>query len=228
MDVAWFKARKQEVGVTDAALADVLGVERSVANKVVNGKVPMNPRRLEEVAKLLEVEPEELLFRIGLTSGRVSLQSTSGPSGGLPADPPLVREHPIALRQVDLAFSMGDGANIDDYVEEGALDFDAGLLRSITRSPPERLFVARGAGDSMMPTLLNDDMVVIDTLQRQLNMLDRIWAISVHGAGAIKRLRAIGKQRILVISDNHAVDNQEVDAEDLRILGRVVWVGRRV
>lgn len=134
----------------------------------------------------------------------------------------------VPLRQVDLALSMGDGANIDDYVEEGTLDFDANLLRTITRSPPERLFVARGAGDSMMPTLLNDDMVVIDTLQRTLNMLDRIWAVSVHGAGAIKRLRAIGRQRVLVISDNAGVENQEVDAEDLRILGRVIWVGRRM
>ncbi|OHT19936.1 S24 family peptidase [Edaphosphingomonas haloaromaticamans] len=134
----------------------------------------------------------------------------------------------VALKQIDLSFSMGPGSNIDDYVEEGTLDFDANLLRSITRSPAERLYVAKGDGDSMFPTLINDDMVIFDTLQRQLNLQDRIWACSIHGAGAIKRLRSVGKGRVLVISDNPAVDNQEVQAEDLFIVGRVIWVGRRM
>lgn len=142
--------------------------------------------------------------------------------------PQVVRDAALALRQIDLGFSMGDGSNIDDYVEEGTIEFDANLLRSITRSPPDRLFVARGDGDSMFPTLINDDMVVIDTLQRQLNLQDRIWACSVHGAGAIKRLRTVGKGRIEVRSDNPTVGNTEVDAEDLVLLGRVVWVGRRL
>ena len=145
-----------------------------------------------------------------------------------PLSPRPSNDDTVMLRQVDLAYSMGPGSNIEDYPEEGMIQFDPGLLSTITRSPPDRLFVARGSGDSMFPTLLNDDMVVIDTLQRQLNMQDRIWAISLHGAGGIKRLRTIGKGRVLVISDNKDVDNQEADAEDLFIAGRVIWVGRRV
>lgn len=137
-------------------------------------------------------------------------------------------ENAVQLKQVDLGLSMGDGANLDDWFEEGTIEFDAGLLRSITRSPADRLFVARGEGDSMFPTLINEDMVVIDTMQRELRLQDRIWACSVHGAGAIKRLRAVGKQRVEVISDNPTVENREVDAEDLVLLGRVVWIGRKV
>lgn len=134
----------------------------------------------------------------------------------------------IQLKQIDMSFSMGPGTNIDDYVEEGVIDFDANLLRAITRSPPDRLYVARGDGDSMFPTLINDDMVIFDTLQKNLNLQDRIWACSIHGAGAIKRLRSMGKGRVMVISDNPNVDNQDVDADDLFIVGRVIWVGRRV
>ncbi|KKC24966.1 hypothetical protein WP12_16925 [Sphingomonas sp. SRS2] len=137
-------------------------------------------------------------------------------------------ENSVALRQVDLSYSMGPGANIDDYVEEGTLDFDASLLSRITRSPADRVFVASGAGDSMFPTMLDNDLVIVDTMQRTLNMQDRIWAISLYGAGAIKRLRAIGPDKVLVISDNKDVENQEVSAEDIYLLGRVVWLGRRL
>lgn len=210
------EALREARGWKRPRLAALMGTTPQQVERLEKGQRKLSLEWIEKAATALEVDPSQIIA----------------------ADPdvrvaPLTQPYPdgsqsIALRQVDLGFSMGDGANIDDYVEEGTLDFDANLLRTITRSPPERLFVARGAGDSMMPTLLNDDMVVIDTLQRQLNMLDRIWAVSVHGAGAIKRLRATGKQRVMVISDNPTVENQEVNAEDLRILGRVIWVGRRV
>jgi len=134
----------------------------------------------------------------------------------------------ITIRQIDLSFAMGPGTNLDDYAEEMPIEFDAGVLRALTRSPAENLVIARGDGDSMMPTLINGDMVLIDTAQQKLNLQDRIWAVSVYGAGMIKRLRAIGEDRVQVISDNPTVPAQEVGAEDIAIVGRVIWVGRRV
>ena len=134
----------------------------------------------------------------------------------------------VSLRVLDLDLSMGDGSNIDDFAEEGAMDFDAGLIRKITRTPPERLFVARGSGDSMSPTLVNGDMVVIDPTQTTLNLDDRIWAISLFGAGGIKRLQPVAHGQVNVISDNPFRENRVVPVEDIRILGRVIWVGREV
>ena len=52
--------------VTDDALGAAMGVERSVANKIVNDKVPMNAWRTNAVAELLDVDPLEVLFRIGI------------------------------------------------------------------------------------------------------------------------------------------------------------------
>jgi phage repressor protein C with HTH and peptisase S24 domain len=78
----------------------------------------------------------------------------------------------------------------------------------------------------MFPTLLGNDSVLIDTTQKMLNLNDRVWAISLYGAAAIKRLRTIGPNRVLVISDNPAVENQEVDADDIIIGGRIIWFAR--
>lgn len=133
----------------------------------------------------------------------------------------------VPLRHLDLGLAMGDGTTLEDYYEEGVFEFDAALLRRISRAPSHRLIVGHGVGDSMMPTLLNEDMVIFDTTQTVLNAMDKIWAISIYGQGAVKRLRKVSNDRVLVMSDNPTLSPQEVDAEDLRILGRVIWSARR-
>lgn len=132
------------------------------------------------------------------------------------------------IGSLDLSFSMGPGATVDDYIEETPVRFDLGFIRQITRTAPNRLRLAHGVGDSMFPTIHSSDRVMIDTTQRTLNLNDRIWAVSIHGAAAIKRLRPIGGGRVLVVSDNPAVDNYEVDAQDMIIGGRIIWLSRDV
>jgi phage repressor protein C with HTH and peptisase S24 domain len=133
----------------------------------------------------------------------------------------------VGIQRLDLSLSMGPGTNIDDYIEVETVEFDIGFLRGITPSSPAMLRLVSGIGDSMFPTLLDTDLMFLDVGQRILNMQDRIWGISLYGAGAIKRLRAIGGKKILVISDNPAVDDQEVNADDIAIAGRIVGAVRR-
>lgn len=225
MDVEWLKDRKKALKITDAMLADALGVERSVANKVANGKVDINARRIDAAAALFRVPRDEMMYRAGL--------SATPPAVREQADMPVIRDASeadgaIAVRRVDLSYAMGDGTTLEDYPEEEAVLFDPGFLRRISRAPAHCLFVAQGEGDSMFPTLINDDEVVIDTTQKVLNMQDRIWACAYRGAGMIKRLRIVGEGQVEIRSDNKTVGDQVVDADDLVIVGRVIWVGRRV
>lgn len=221
VDSEWFKDRKRELSVTDAALADALGVERSVANKVVNGKVPLNARKADAVAQLFKVDRDEVLYRAGIAE---KVQQK------LP-DQPLTRTagagETAQLLRLDLSLPMGPGATVDDYVEEEPVEFDLGYLRAITRTPVHRLRLARGVGDSMIPTLQSSDEVLIDTTQNQLLHSDRIYAASINGGAAIKRLRPIeGGKRILVISDNKTLDPYPVDAREVAIWGRVIRFAR--
>lgn len=222
MDVAWIKERKRERGLNDDKIAVALGVERSVANKVVNGRTRMSPHRVDEMARLLGVSRNEMLARAGILAA---------PAEAAP-DLPVVRNastgETVSLQQLDLSFSMGTGTSIDDYIESEPVEFDLGMLRAITRAEPSRLRLARGVGDSMFPTLQSADRVMIDTTQTVLNQTDRIWAVSIHGAGAIKRLRTIGNGKVLVMSDNRDVPPQEIDADDLIIGGRVIWLARDI
>lgn len=223
MDVDWFRQAKRAAGVTDAQIANALGIERSGANKMLNGKSAFNARRAGSLAALFKVPVEEILFRAGITNPLSIRESDLPPSRDAHAV-----DGAIAIKRVDLSYAMGDGTDLADYPEEEDVLFDPGFLRRITRAPAHRLFIARGDGDSMFPTLINDDEVVIDTTQRILNMQDRIWACAFRGAGMIKRLRIVGDQQVEIRSDNQTVPPQTVSAEDLHIVGRVIWVGRRV
>ena len=100
--------------------------------------------------------------------------------------------------------------------------------RSGDRSPPDRLKLVTGIGDSMYPTLNWGDVILIDTTDRQLARQDGVYWIDLFGASGIKRLRTVGQGRVLVISDNRDVPDQEVDAADLRIQGRAIWLARGI
>lgn len=123
---------------------------------------------------------------------------------------------------LDLSLPMGPGADIEDYIEESTMRMDIGLLRSLTRSPFNRLRIVKGIGDSMEPTLKGGDLVIIDTTYNRLDFEDRIWACRIRGLGGIKRLRSAPRSKVRVISDNPDLPNDLVDEADLAILGRVV------
>lgn len=157
---------------------------------------------------------------------RMAFDSDSG--GEQMARTDLPGEELVYVRQVDLSYAMGAGAVVEDYPATGLIPFNLQFLRSIARGHVETLFVARGQGDSMMPTLINDDLVLIDTSQTLVTDQDRIWAVTVSGAGMIKRVRRLPQDRFELISDNPVVPSQVVDFDDLQVVGRVVWVGRRI
>lgn len=151
----------------------------------------------------------------------------------LAPDIPLTRsigadDHTVELSSLDLSYSMGPGTELESYIEQEPIRFDPVFLNRISRAPYHRLKLARGVGDSMQPTLFPGDVVMIDTTQHMLNMQDRVYAIAINGAAAIKRLRMEKGGRISIVSDNPAVENYTIEAEELAIHGRVIWFGREI
>ncbi|WP_278987594.1 XRE family transcriptional regulator [Sphingobium yanoikuyae] len=129
---------------------------------------------------------------------------------------------------LDLSISMGPGTVVDDFVEQSPVKWDIGLLRVITRSPFHVLREVRGIGDSMEPTLRSADRVLIDTSEQMLSRVHGIYWIDHLGAHGLKRLRAAGQGRVLIMSDNPHVHDYEVAADELRIHGRAIWYGREL
>jgi hypothetical protein len=66
MDVEWFRQRKRELKITDQAIAEAIGRERSVANRIINGGVAFDFRYADGLARVFQVDRMEILRRAGL------------------------------------------------------------------------------------------------------------------------------------------------------------------
>lgn len=128
--------------------------------------------------------------------------------------------------ELALGYSMGGGSIFTDYEHRGFVPFQRDWLRGFIKGSLADLFVARGAGDSMLPTMLDGDIVLIDTAQKQVDQQDRIWALSYGDLGMIKRVRRLPGGTYRIMSDNPAVEPIDASDDEMHVVGRVCWIGR--
>lgn len=150
---------------------------------------------------------------------------------GTHPDPNEKADELVYVREVDISLAMGEGAVVEDFPATQLVPFNLGFLRGITRAATDALVIMTGHGESMEPTLLRSDFLMIDTSSKAPVVSDQIWAFHYAGGGMIKRLRRVrdaGRDRFLILSDNPAVPEQIADVEDVHIIGKLVWVGRRM
>lgn len=117
----------------------------------------------------------------------------------------------------------------DSETPAAAIAFQAGFIRDLAPNPPEHLAVLGVDGDSMFPTLANGDQILIDTADR-LRLRDGIYVLGVDDAVMVKRLSVNpAGRRITIRSNNDAYPSwPDCDPAAIRIIGRVIWVGRKL
>jgi hypothetical protein len=136
----------------------------------------------------------------------------------------------VAVHQIDLDFGLGAAIMDTEIFEDRAetLDFPRSWLRMISHSPPGQLCWARGRGNSMLPTIGDGDVILIDRSQRSLFDSDLIWAVSYGNAATIKRLRPMPDGGVKMIPDNPNVPPETAYDGELNIFGRVIAVVKRL
>lgn len=83
------------------------------------------------------------------------------------------------------------------------------------------------SGDSMEPTLLNGDLVLVDRGRNYLEPQGGVYAIALDDVIMIKRVQPIG-DRVRIISDNKMYEPFEVSADQVKINGKVIWFAREL
>ncbi len=137
----------------------------------------------------------------------------------------------VYVRQADIKFAMGAGSVLDPHADTELVPFNLDFLAGITRSPLDRLFLATGIGNSMEPTIEKHDVILIDTAENDFASGDVIWALRYAGQGYVKRLRRVmreGREKIAILSDNATVPEELADPTDVEIVGKVIWIGRKM
>lgn len=176
-----------------------------------NGSRGFGVDLVETYARAFRVAPEWLLF------GRSSASSTPPPADDL-------------VPVYNVQASAGNGMTVHDEYIVDRLAFPPGYLRSITKSSPNNLAILKVKGDSMLPTLKDDDLVMIDTAKRDLSW-GGIFVLRVDGDGLLVKRVSMGSARGMfkIVSDNAAAfPAVERPASDVEVIGRVIWYGVKV
>ncbi|WP_084645090.1 S24 family peptidase [Oceanobacter kriegii] len=91
------------------------------------------------------------------------------------------------------------------------------------------LVVVFAKGDSMEPTISDNNTIMVDTSDRSPQD-GRMYVIRVDGHLVVKRTSLVPGQGVLLISDNKDYPPNLVKFDgnmpDLEVIGRVVWVGK--
>jgi len=137
--------------------------------------------------------------------------------------------HQVVVPQLDIGASAGGGALPEREDPKPQLAFDAQWLRRLSPDP-KQLSMIRVDGDSMLPTLSHGDEILVDRGDSGARLRDGIYVLRMEGTLIVKRLALNpAARRVAVRSDNPAYpDWPDCDLAALDIIGRVVWVGRKL
>jgi len=211
--------RMRDKGISQAELARRVGISQQAIGKLVNGSSRSSPN-IGRIAEELGTTPAYLAGQVEDPDAGAMLLPTEEVIADL--------LDLVTIDEIDLAFGLGETYTDHVSVETTRRRFPRAWLSMLTDAPPTQLLFARGRGDSMMPTLLDGDIVLIDKTQSTFREQDVLWAVLMGDAAMIKRLRMRPSGRIALLSDNPMIPPDEVDPNEIRIVGRVVFIGRRM
>jgi len=136
-----------------------------------------------------------------------------------------------SVPEIDVRASAGPGA-MNDGLEESKETwlFPDPVIRHEFRTHPENLRLITLDGDSMEPLLSSGDRILVDTSQR-VPVPPGIFVIW-DGIGIVaKRVEHIPNSepaKVVIKSVNPEYQTYERDAEEVSIVGRVVWAAKRL
>ena len=246
-DMILNRMRQATGSESDSELAESLGIsQQSVSNARTKKNIP--PAWIRFVAEKFYMSADWLLFGTGSMSRRGTGEEASepgaaygtwpraippGPASG--AAPGSVFETPLPtpdgeirmIPMVEARLSAGGGSFECSGGVERHYAFRMDFLRR--KGQPSEMVLMRVDGDSMAPEIQDGDAVLIDRSQTAPRP-GGVYAVSVEDLIYLKVLNA-EPGRLILTSYNDAYAPIHVDTRGqlentVRIIGRVVWLGR--
>jgi transcriptional regulator with XRE-family HTH domain len=238
------KATKQMTGLFHAREARHMsrselvkrsGISKQQLSRLENGLIRLRLDHLKPFAAVLGYTPEQILLwgRYPGTGGShiessdvlrddATHDDALGPSPG--QVPELDTRAGLGGGGVPAREVRKDGKHADPLKAEGWL-FPASFVRDQLHTSTGRLLVIDTTGDSMAPTIMSGERVIVDT-GHNTPTPDGLYAIrDTFGSIVVKRLqvmRATRPTRVNVMSDNPNHPSEEMPLGELEIVGKVL------
>jgi len=219
-------------------LVRLSGISKQQLSRLENGLIRLRLDHLKPFALHLGYTPEQILLW-----GRYPGTGAVGGSHIESSD--VLREEsgqdepfgpaPGQVPELDTRAGMGggglptrevrkDGKHADPLKAEGWL-FPASFVREQLHTSPGRLLVLDTTGDSMAPTVVSGERVIVDTGHKTPTP-DGLYAIrDTFECIVVKRLQVVRSSRptrVKIISDNPNHPSEEIPLGELEIVGKVL------
>ena len=206
---------------TDAELARKLGITpQSVSGARKRAEVP--PAWIQACAAQTGVNAHWLFF------GKGPMRLPEAAEGELPSMQSDCDDcELITIPLAEARLSAGTGSLETSAASDGGYAFRSDFLRR--KGNPKRMVLMRVSGDSMVPEIFDNDLVLLDRGQTEISP-GRLYAVGFEDAIYIKRIDKV-PGKIILHSVNPAYPPLSLDlrgdsAEQFRVIGRVLWSGR--
>lgn len=234
------KRMKQLVGrETYSSFGRRVGVSDAVVRKYCLGETMPS---IGLVSQICGHEPRLFLW-LCLGLGEQPEQATEHPEVPVYARPGHHEESPVGEASASIDNRMQDYTLVDCYQVFASAGFGATVSDELKTDPmafrtdwlkkeglaPERLAVIRAKGDSMEPTISNNDIILVNLCNGDA-LRDGLYVLRIGDSLLVKRLQFDVLGGIKVISDNPGYETQVVTKDqraDVHIVGRVAWAGKK-
>ncbi len=221
--------RRNDLTLAAASLA--LGRNRSYLHQYVDRGIPavLGYRDSEALAGMLGCDPSELLHEVVPKRRPVKRKPRRMPAA-LPGAPL------VAGPEVTVEGSAGAGTLAEEFVSETALwHWPENMIRHEAVAEPGNLRILRVRGNSMEPELRDGDRIVVD-VSRRLPATGETFVLWDGIGLVVKHVEVVRGDaadedeppHLRLISANPDYAPYSCLARDAHILGKVVWVVRRV
>ena len=211
----------QDRRTSQSALARQIGISQPSVGRLISGETRETGKILE-LARALRTSPEYLIGETDDDSPSARVVVVA------PGDIADDDADTVEIDNINLSYGMGGSFLDTSHIDVEKVKFSRSWLSQFTTTPAHLLCSATGIGDSMMPTIHDRDVVIIDRSQTTPEMGDKIWAGVFAGLGIIKRLRALPDGSMRISSDNQLVRDEIAADGELFIVGRVIAVVKRL
>lgn len=210
------RIRKARGELTLQGFAEALGVHKNTLARYERGESSPDGELLALIARKFSINPRWLLTGEGRMRGGGEEEEKSGF---------------VYLPLYNVTASGGGGSFLEGEEVADTLAFRREWVTGVLRANPSDLALITMTGESMEPTLGKDDVLLVN-LALAKNPRDGIHLIRSGSALLVKRLQFTPDGRVSVLSDNCSYPPFAVDPNDaetaFKILGRIVWAGRKV
>lgn len=206
INAEWIRERLARKGCTQVEFGNAVGLSKQKVTKIMSGERRVQAREIPAILEFFG--SDEPLSRI-----------EPGESG--PEDAQLVPVY-------DVMASAGYGAINHDEPQVYSLAFPPSYLKKLTAGDPRNLAIISVKGDSMEPTLHDDDIVLLDASKVDVSY-DGLFVLRYDNALHVKRVtRSPRRGYVQIISDNSLYPTNEVPGAEVEAVGKVLWYGRKV